>query len=123
MSSTEFIPNPEKHKLELSPTTDPGDDSCVTFCMHNEDHTLGNSLRYIIMKNPNVEYCGYSVPHPSESKINLRIQTRKSQSATEVLNNGLLDLQKVSLHVLDTFQEAVMNFKKQRKENEDVEME
>ena len=27
------------------------------------------------MKNPKVEFAGYSVPHPSEHKINLRIQT------------------------------------------------
>jgi DNA-directed RNA polymerase subunit L len=27
------------------------------------------------MKNPDVEFCGYSIPHPSEAKLNLRIQT------------------------------------------------
>ena len=26
------------------------DETCQTFVMHDEDHTLGNSLRYIIMK-------------------------------------------------------------------------
>lgn len=25
--------------------------------------------------SPDVVFCGYSVPHPSENKINLRIQT------------------------------------------------
>ena len=71
-----------------------------------------------------VEYCGYSVPHPSEEKINLRIQT-SSKPAVEVLKTGLVNLQKVSLHALDTFQEAVMNFKQNRKDTEggDVEME
>nr|XP_015207127.1 PREDICTED: DNA-directed RNA polymerases I and III subunit RPAC2-like [Lepisosteus oculatus] len=53
-----------------------GDDSCVTFVLHDEDHTLGNALRYMVMKNPEVEFCGYSITHPSESKINFRIQTR-----------------------------------------------
>jgi len=60
----------------------------VTFQIHDEDHTLGNALRYIIMKkfvypvvgvdvngSPDVEFCGYSIPHPSEPKLNLRIQT------------------------------------------------
>ena len=51
------------------------DRHCVTFVLHEEDHTLGNSLRYMIMKNPEVEFCGYTTTHPSESKINLRIQT------------------------------------------------
>lgn len=40
-----------------------------------EGHTLGNALRYIIMKNPDVEFCAYAIPHPSEDKMNLRIQT------------------------------------------------
>lgn len=26
------------------------DGSCITFVLHDEDHTLGNSLRYMIMK-------------------------------------------------------------------------
>jgi len=121
MSSSELIPSPEIHTLEVAATTEPEDETCVTYVMHHEDHTLGNSLRYMIMKNPEVEYSGYSVPHPSEEKINLRIQTR-SQPAQEVLKNGLVNLQKVSLHVLDTFQEAVINFKRNRQENKDTEM-
>ena len=32
------------------PTGDPDDETCTTFVLHEEDHTLGNSLRYIIMK-------------------------------------------------------------------------
>jgi DNA-directed RNA polymerase I and III subunit RPAC2 len=63
-----------------------------------EGHTLGNALRYIIMKkyvilrcypsyclmpifminpkiSPDVEFCAYAIPHPSEDKMNLRIQT------------------------------------------------
>jgi DNA-directed RNA polymerase I and III subunit RPAC2 len=27
------------------------------------------------MHSPDVEFCGYSIPHPSEAKMNLRIQT------------------------------------------------
>ncbi|XP_054890526.1 DNA-directed RNA polymerases I and III subunit RPAC2 isoform X1 [Poeciliopsis prolifica] len=64
---------------------DGADDGCVTFVMHDEDHTLGNSLRYMIMKNPEVEFCGYTITHPSESKINFRIQTRgQLQSVPEL---------------------------------------
>ena len=32
------------------PTGDPDDETCATFVLQEEDHTLGNSLRYIIMK-------------------------------------------------------------------------
>ncbi|ETS60967.1 hypothetical protein PaG_04897 [Moesziomyces aphidis] len=60
-------------KLTLLPGYEP-DFSAVTFCLKEEDHTLGNSLRYMIMKDPRVEFCGYSNPHPSENKIHLRVQ-------------------------------------------------
>jgi DNA-directed RNA polymerase I and III subunit RPAC2 len=28
-----------------------------------------------MLYSPDVEFCGYSIPHPSEAKMNLRIQT------------------------------------------------
>ncbi len=33
---------------------------------------LSNGWR---MFSPEVEFCGYSIPHPSEAKMNVRIQT------------------------------------------------
>ncbi|XP_012722303.2 DNA-directed RNA polymerases I and III subunit RPAC2 [Fundulus heteroclitus] len=90
---------------------DGADDGCVTFVMHNEDHTLGNALRYMIMKNPDVEFCGYTITHPSESKINFRIQTRGGIPAVEPLQNGLNELHEVCQHVLNTFQARVNEFK------------
>ncbi|KAJ3352100.1 DNA-directed RNA polymerases I and III subunit RPAC2, partial [Entophlyctis luteolus] len=69
-------PNPPTHSLPLSQLKGDYDDpSAVTFVLRDEDHTLGNSLRYLLMKNPRVSFCGYSLPHPSEYKVNLRIQT------------------------------------------------
>lgn len=94
-------------------------DTAASFEFKKEDHTLGNALRYIIMKkyallslsflpqvslksstlnglskrkgevclykharllttyycSPDVEFCGYSIPHPSEELMNIRIQT------------------------------------------------
>ncbi|KAL4941428.1 DNA-directed RNA polymerase [Aspergillus oleicola] len=50
-------------------------DTAASFQFEGEGHTLGNALRYAIMKNPDVEFCGYTIPHPSEAKMNVRIQT------------------------------------------------
>ncbi|CAL8262909.1 unnamed protein product [Lota lota] len=90
---------------------DGGDEGCVTYVLHNEDHTLGNSLRYLVMKDVDVEFCGYSITHPSESKINFRIQTRGGIPATEPLRAGLTQLNDVCQHVLNTFQARVDEFK------------
>ncbi|KZT62538.1 RBP11-like subunits of RNA polymerase, partial [Calocera cornea HHB12733] len=68
------------------------DYSHATFCIEEEDHTLGNALRWMIMKNPKVEFCGYSMPHPSEYKINLRIQMYDNHSSLEALQQALSQL-------------------------------
>ena len=45
----------------------------ATYAFYDEDHTLGNCLRNQIVKNKYVEFCAYSVPHPSEPIVNVRI--------------------------------------------------
>lgn len=111
---------PSKRQLEVVPTGEPDDETCATFVLHKEDHTLGNSLRYIIMKNPDVQFCGYSVPHPSENKINLRIQTN-GPAAVDVLRRGLSELTAMCEHMLATFETAVEEHK-QAKQNGDIDM-
>ena len=57
-----------------------GDRTCATYTFKGEDHTLGNLLRYALIKNPDVEFCGYSITHPSENEMNLRLQTTGKSS-------------------------------------------
>ncbi|KAL1964200.1 hypothetical protein VTN77DRAFT_7158 [Rasamsonia byssochlamydoides] len=78
-------------------------DTAASFQFADEGHTLGNALRYVIMKNPNVEFCGYTLPHPSESKMNLRIQTYENTTAIEALEKGLDDLMDLCDVVTDKF--------------------
>jgi len=78
-------------------------DTAASFEFKKEDHTLGNALRYIIMKNPDVEFCGYSIPHPSEAKMHLRIQTYDQVSVYDVLEKGLTDLTDLCDVVMDKF--------------------
>jgi len=75
----------------VGPTDRPTEFS-TTFSFGNEDHTLGNSLRHILTQRPEVEFCGYSVPHPYEPKMNIRIQTN-STTAIDSLELGLKDLE------------------------------
>ena len=72
--------------------------------------------------SPDVEFCGYSIPHPSEAVLHLRIQTwgelrhlelRRRRtlpntftdgvSASEVLRKGLEDLTDLCDVVMDKF--------------------
>ncbi|KAH8548336.1 DNA-directed RNA polymerase III subunit C19 [Umbelopsis sp. PMI_123] len=85
------------------------DPTCMTFCFKDEDHTLGNSLRHMIMKNPLVDYCGYSIPHPSEAKMNVHIQTTDTTNAVEALNKGFDDLTDLCQHVISKFKKELKN--------------
>mmetsp|Transcript_12869 Transcript_12869/g.17654 ORF Transcript_12869/g.17654 Transcript_12869/m.17654 type:complete len:103 (+) Transcript_12869:329-637(+) len=82
----------------------------ATFIFGNEDHTLGNALRYILMERPETDFCGYSVPHPYEPKMNVRLQTVNNSVATTVLHRGLIDLE-LTADALDVaFDNALQRF-------------
>jgi DNA-directed RNA polymerase I and III subunit RPAC2 len=84
-------------------------ETAASFEFEDEDHTLGNALRYIIMRNPAVEFCGYSIPHPSEAKMNVRIQTYEGEDGTtaiEALQKGLDDLMALCDVVTEKFTTA-----------------
>ena len=102
----------------------------ATYIITGEDHTLGNALRYMLirkcvrrhccpsaapprrlslsllyllalslsaaplrlrpfasdkssslLRSPKVNFCGYSIPHPSEPKMNMRLQTTPGEPA------------------------------------------
>nr|SVE73971.1 EOG090X0LBP [Daphnia atkinsoni] len=94
---------------------DEQDDRMKTFIFKGEGHTLGNALRTLILKNPDVIFCGYTIPHPSENKLHLRIES-KEMSAADALREGLEQLQSLSDHVLETFETAVADFKSKQME-------
>ncbi|PKY06846.1 RBP11-like subunits of RNA polymerase [Aspergillus campestris IBT 28561] len=85
-------------------------ETAASFQFEGEGHTLGNSLRYAIMKNPQVEFCGYTIPHPSESKMNLRIQTYDTTNAIEALEKGLESLMDLCDVVTEKFTSARDSF-------------
>lgn len=88
-----------------------GDRSAATFTFHHEDHTIGNTLRYMLNKKPETTFVGYSVPHPAEPKMNLRLQT-SGAPATDVLLDALETVHHVGEHVLATFDTAVADFRR-----------
>ena len=80
-----------------------------TFVFRGEDHTLGNALRYTLMRDPDTEFCGYTVPHPSEEYMHMRLQTKPNRSADEVLVNGAATLKEMCQHIMETYDSAIAN--------------
>ncbi|CAF1072899.1 unnamed protein product [Didymodactylos carnosus] len=67
--------------------------NAVVFTISKEDHTLANMLRAQLLKDPNVIFAGYKVPHPLEHRVILRIQTStNSYTPQEALENAIKDL-------------------------------
>lgn len=94
------------------------DELSKTFIFGNEDHTLGNTLRHVLMHSPKVDFCGYSVPHPYEPKMNMRLQTRQ-ESAVTVMVEGLNELSGACDKMNDAFEDAIKVFKTNQPRNDD----
>lgn len=86
---------------------------CITYTIRPNTAAIFSS---------NVDFAGYSIPHPSVNKLNMRIQTTgkaplplhpiyitlvsklvAGQPAVEALDKSLRDLKELNEHVLATF--------------------
>ncbi|KAK0560222.1 RNA polymerase subunit AC19 [Tilletia horrida] len=70
--------------------------SAATFCLAEEDHTLGNSLRYMLMKD---------LPHPSELKCHLRVQMYGKANAVTALQEALIRLEQLFESIKEAYQD------------------
>ncbi|EDO06074.1 DNA-directed RNA polymerases family protein [Babesia bovis T2Bo] len=66
----------------------------ITFSIENEDHTLGNAVRTLLVEREDVFFAGYSVPHPMQPEVNIRIQTT-GKPAVKIFVECLDDLVEV----------------------------
>ncbi|PON70853.1 DNA-directed RNA polymerase Rpb11, 13-16kDa subunit, conserved site [Parasponia andersonii] len=89
------------------------DHSKSSFSLSDEDHTLANSLRFTLNQDPRVTFCGYSIPHPSDNRVNIRIQTT-GEPAKDIMKDACQDLMLMCKHVRQTFDQAVVDFKKKK---------
>lgn len=64
----------------------------------------------LLFHSNDVQFCGYTVPHPSENKMHFRIQTVNGISAVEALVRGLGDLENVCDHTIKLFEKEVHDF-------------
>ncbi|KAI5675069.1 hypothetical protein M9H77_06019 [Catharanthus roseus] len=60
--------------------------------------------------SPRVSVCGYSIPHPSDARVNIRVQTT-GDAASEVLKDACQDLMLMCQHVRSTFEPAARQFR------------
>lgn len=102
--------NEEHKKVEV--IFEPNERNSATFIIHDEDHTMGNSIRYILMKDKNVEFAGYSIPHPSDNHLNFRLQTFEGKDAISTFTQALNNLEDITQHIMNVFDSSVTKFEK-----------
>ena len=60
-------------------------DNTVTFLLQDEDHTMGASIVDVLNRSSNVVFAGYTIPHPSERKVQLCVQTNGEVSPKDAV--------------------------------------
>ena len=55
-----------------------------TFTVNKETHTVGNLLQMQLLRNKDVKFCGYQMPHPLEHSMHLKVQTTSKSKATPI---------------------------------------
>ena len=82
-----------------------------TIIMQQQDE-----VQYVLSFREGVEFCGYSVPHPVEAKMHLRIQTKGidfphysslEENATQTLINGLRNFQRICNVIEERYDESL----------------
>ena len=99
-----------------------------TFCIGDEDHTIGNSLRHILIQNEQVGFAGYSVPHPSEPVVQIRVQTvppkgrpiEEAPTALETLKGACQTLMDQCDIVMQQLEEKLPEVQKDRQKIEQL---
>lgn len=80
------------------------------FKLENEDHTMGSLLTYILNLMPETEFCAYSIRHPTENAIYLRLKVKEGSDVNAVFQKGVKELKNALEVVESKFRTAVESF-------------
>ena len=67
-------------------------DNTSIFTINKEDHTFGNAVKMMLLRNPKVRYVAYRKPHPLENKIEIKIQTNGEITPIKAFREALKNL-------------------------------
>ena len=84
-----------------------------TFVLQREDHTAGNLLRMQLLRNENVLFSGYMMPHPLEYHVVLKVQTTRKSAPIEAVKGAVEDLKEELATLRQSVLEEVERIKQQ----------
>lgn len=75
----------------------------VTYRIPLEDHTVGDLLRIYLLKNKEVKFAGYRVPHPLDDILEVKVQT-STEDTNKIVKDTLRSLQKELFEMENEFE-------------------
>eukprot|EP00461_Guttulinopsis_vulgaris_P000914 UN00914 len=71
-----------------------------TLVLVKEDHTLGNTIKSVLLRDQRVLFAGYRMPHPLQHECLVQIQTTSETEPLQVTLDALEDLGDETAHLI-----------------------
>ena len=81
------------------------------FIINDEDHTFGNAVKMMLLRNPKIRFVAYRKPHPLENKIEIKIQTNGEIAPKEAFREALKNLNEDIDDCIKQLDEDFQNYK------------
>ena len=85
-------------------------DTCL-FIINYEDHTFGNAVKMMLLRNPKIRFVAYRKPHPLENKIEIKIQTNGEITPLNAFREALRNLNDDIDDCVKELEEEFQNYK------------
>ena len=82
------------------------------FIINDEDHTFGNVVKMMLLRNPKIRFVAYRKPHPLEKKIEIKIRTNGEITPLAAFKEALQNLNDDIQDCIIQLDEQVQNYKK-----------
>lgn len=83
----------------------------VTYRIELEDHTIGDLIRIYLLKNKDVKFAGYRVPHPLDDILEIKVQT-SVEDTNQVVKDTIKTLDKELWELEKDFDKVLMEKEK-----------
>ena len=94
-----YVLEPDQTKVSYKIDTKSTNSGCYTIL--KEDHTVGNVMRFELLKDKRILFAGYKVPHPLLYQLQIKVKTDGSCTP----QTAMIDAVKNSIKTLDILED------------------
>jgi DNA-directed RNA polymerase II subunit RPB11 len=119
--SSAFLLDEDNGEEKVTYASDTKVSNAGTFTFNKENHTVGHLICQQLLRESNVRFAGYKIPHPLVHKIELKIQTTSSTLAPlDVLHCAVDDLMEETTTLEREAKSAIERWKKENNSGVDM---